>query len=164
MDYRTKFKKSKFAFIVTVTILGLTLGWTIAMQLNFLKKKEPVFTLPKQVPYADTVKIEGFSEAKLLEFMKLVEIQYPNIVMNQAKLETANFTSPRFIKYNALFGFQTSDTDVIKYKSWKESVIAYKAWQMKRLKDNEDYYKFLVRVKYAADTNYIKKLKQFKDV
>ena len=162
MDYRTKFKNSKFAFIVTVTILGLILGWMLAMQLDFLKKKEPIFTLPKQVPYADTVKIEGFSEVKLMQFMEDVEMKFPNIVIHQAKLETGNFTSPRFIKYNALFGFQTSDTDVIKYKSWKESVIAYKAWQMKRLKTNEDYYKFLVRVRYAADTNYVKKLKQFK--
>jgi len=162
MDYRTKFKKSKLAFIVTVSILGLALGWTIGMQLDFLKTKEQPL-LPKPVLYADTVKIEGFSEAKLIEFMEVIEMKHPKIVLNQAKLETGNFTSPRFIKYNALFGFQTSDTDVIKYKSWKESVIAYKAWQMKRLKTNEDYHRFLIRVKYAADSNYIKKLKQFKD-
>lgn len=162
MDYRTKFKKSKLAFIITVSILGLALGWTIGMQLDFLKTKEQPL-LPKPVLYADTVKIEGFSEAKLIEFMEVIEMKHPKIVLNQAKLETGNFTSPRFIKYNALFGFQTSDTDVIKYKSWKESVIAYKAWQMKRLKTNEDYYKFLIRSHYAADSNYIKKLKQFKD-
>lgn len=162
MDYRTKFKKSKLAFIVTVSVLGLALGWTIGMQLDFLKTKEQPL-LPKPVLYADTVKIEGFSEAKLIEFMEVIEMKHSKIVLNQAKLETGNFTSPRFIKYNALFGFQTSDTDVIKYKSWKESVIAYKAWQMKRLKTNEDYYKFLVRIGYAKDTNYVKKLKQFKD-
>lgn len=161
MDYRTKFRKSKLAFIVTVSILGLALGWTIGMQLDFLKTKEQPL-LPKPVLYADTVKIEGFSEAKLIEFMEVIEMKHPKIVLNQAKLETGHFTSPRFIKYNALFGFQTSDTDVIKYKSWKESVIAYKAWQMKRLKTNEDYYKFLIRSHYAADSNYIKKLKQFK--
>jgi len=163
MDYRTKFRKSKLTFIITVSILGLTLGWTIGMQLDFLKTKEQPL-LPKPVLYADTVKIEGFSEAKLIEFMEVIEMKHPKIVLNQAKLETGNFTSPRFIKYNALFGFQTSDTDVIKYKSWKESVIAYKAWQMKRLKTNEDYHKFLIRCHYAKDSLYIKKLKQFKDV
>lgn len=161
MDYRTKFKKTKFAFIAVCAILGIIGGWNLGAYI-FKERSKPLM-LPKPVPYADTVKIEGFSEAKLIEFMKVVEMQYPEIVLKQAKLETGHFTSPRFIKYNALFGFQTSDTDVIKYKSWKESVIAYKAWQMKRLKDNEDYYKFLVRTKYAADTNYIKKLKQFKD-
>ena len=160
MDYRTKFKKSKTAFIITVSILGIALGWTIGMQLDFLKSKEQRL-LPKPVNYADTVKIEGFSEAKLIQFMDIIEMKHPKIVFNQARHETGNFTAPRFIKYNALFGFQTSDTDIIKYKSWKESVIAYKCWQMKRLRDNEDYYKFLVRVHYAADTNYVKKLKQY---
>jgi flagellum-specific peptidoglycan hydrolase FlgJ len=93
--------------------------------------------------------------------MMLIEIQYPEIVLAQAKLESGNFTSERFKKYNALFGFQTSDTNIIKYKSWKESVIHYKAWQMKRLKSNENYYDFLIRIKYASDSNYINKLKQF---
>lgn len=160
MDYRTKFKKSKIAFIITVSILGITLGWTIGMQLDFLKSKEQRL-LPKPVNYADTVKIEGFSEAKLIQFMDIIEMKHPKIVFNQARHETGNFTAPRFIKYNALFGFQTSDTDIIKYKSWKESVIAYKAWQMKRLKTNENYYDFLVRVKYSEDPDYINKLKQY---
>jgi hypothetical protein len=162
MDYRTKFKKNKIAFIITVGILGLALGWTIGMQLDFLKTKEQLL-LPKPIPYADTIKIEGFSENKLIEFMKLVEMEYPDIVLAQAKLESGNFTSNRFIKYNALFGFQKSESNIIKYKSWKESVIHYKCWQMNRLKEDENYYNFLIRVKYASDTNYINKLKQFKD-
>lgn len=161
MDYRTKFKKTKIAFLIAIGLCAVILGWNLRFYIlnNYTK---PIL-LPKPIPYADTIKIEGFSEAKLLEFMKVVEMQYPEIVLKQAKLETGNFKAPRFIKYNALFGFQTSDTDVIKYKSWKESVIAYKAWQMKRLKTNEDYYQFLIRVHYATDSNYIKKLKQFKD-
>ena len=161
MDYRTKFKKSKTAFIITVSILGIALGWTIGMQLDFLKPKQDSLTLPKPVNYADTVKIEGFSEAKLIQFMDIIEMKHPKIVFNQARHETGNFTAPRFIKYNALFGFQTSDTDIIKYKSWKESVIAYKAWQMKRLRTDENYYDFLVRVKYSEDPDYINKLKQY---
>jgi flagellum-specific peptidoglycan hydrolase FlgJ len=93
--------------------------------------------------------------------MDILEIEYPNIVLAQAKLESGNFTSNRFKQYNALFGFQTSNTNVLKYKSWKESVINYKNWQMRRLKDGENYYDFLVRVKYSEDPNYINKLKQF---
>lgn len=158
MDYKKKIGLG--ILIVLCAISGMVGGWNLGAYI--FKTRSEKFLIPKPVLYTDTVKIEGFSEAKLMQFMKDVEIQYPNIVMHQAKLETGNFTSPRFIKYNALFGFQTSDTDVIKYKSWKESVIAYKAWQMKRLKTNEDYHRFLIRVHYAADSNYIKKLKQFK--
>lgn len=159
MDYRTKFKKTKIAFIAVCAVLGIIGGWNLGAFI--FKERSEKLLLPKPVQYADTVKIEGFSEAKLIEFMDVIEMKHPKIVLAQAKLETGNFKAPRFIKHNALFGFQTSDSDIIKYKSWKESVIAYKCWQMKRLKDNEDYYKFLVRVKYAADTNYVKKLKQY---
>jgi len=159
MDYRDKFKKIKSVYFITMCICSLLLGWSIG-KLIFTDYSKPNL-IPKPIPYADTVKIEGFSENNLIEFMMLIEIQYPEIVLAQAKLESGNFTSNRFKKYNALFGFQTSDTNIIKYKSWKESVIHYKTWQMKRLKGGENYYDFLIRIKYASDTNYINKLKQF---
>lgn len=157
MDYREKYKMVKKLLIINMVALCIALIYII-------NKNDDKLTLPKPTNTVDTVKIEGFSEAKLIEFMDILEIEYPSIVLVQARHETGNYTSNRFIKHNALFGFQTSDTNVIKYKSWKESVIDYKCWQMKRLKDNEDYYKFLIRIKYAKDTSYIKKLKQFKDV
>jgi flagellum-specific peptidoglycan hydrolase FlgJ len=159
MDYRDKFKKIKSVYFITMCICSLLLGWCIG-ELVLTDYSKPKL-IPKPSIYADTVKIEGFSENNLIEFMMLIEIQYPEIVLAQAKLESGNFTSQRFKKYNALFGFQTSDTNIIKYKSWKESVIHYKTWQMKRLKGGENYYDFLVRIKYAADSNYINKLKQF---
>lgn len=159
MDYRDKFKKIKSVYFITMCICSILLGWCIG-KLIFSDYSKPNL-IPKPSPCADTVKIESFSENNLIKFMMLIEIQYPEIVLAQAKLESGNFTSERFKKYNALFGFQTSDTNIIKYKSWKESVVHYKAWQMKRLKGGENYYDFLIRIKYAADSNYINKLKQF---
>jgi len=159
MDYRDKFKKIKSVYFITMCICSVLLGWNIG-KLIFSDNLKPKL-IPKPINYADTVRIEGFSENNLIKFMMLIEIQYPEIVLAQAKLESGNFTSERFKKYNALFGFQTSDTNIIKYKSWKESVIHYKTWQMKRLKSNENYYDFLIRIKYATDSNYINKLKQF---
>jgi len=122
------------------------------------------FTFPvKQIIKENTKINDSIITDSIYEFILLLDIKHPKIVYNQAKLETGNFTSNRFIKHNALFGFQTSDTDIIKYKSWKESVIDYKCWQMKRLKNNEDYYKFLIKIGYAQDSLYINKLKQFKN-
>lgn len=156
MDYRTKYKRNKVVFTITVVILGISLGWTIGALL--FKPKSNIVIFHNNI-IKDSSK--NFNEKDLLEFMYLLEIKHPKIVLAQAKHETGNYTSNRFIKHNALFGFQISDTNIIKYKSWKESVIAYKCWQMKRLREDEDYYKFLVRVKYANDSNYIKKLKQY---
>ncbi len=158
MDYRNKFKKSKFIFICITAILAISLGWTIGVML-FKNKNSEKLVFVKKIQFTDT--INNLNEDVLLKFINLLDIQYPEIVLNQAKLETGNFTSQRFKKYNALFGFQKSDSEIIKYKSWKESVIDYKCWQMKRLKNNENYYDFLVRIKYASDSNYINKLKQF---
>jgi len=161
MDYRDKFKKIKSVYFLTMCICSVLLGWIIG-ELIFSDSLKPKL-IPKPSPCADTIRLEGFSENKLIEFMKLVEMEYPDIVLAQAKLESGNFTSNRFIKYNALFGFQKSESNIIKYKSWKESVVHYKCWQMNRLREDENYYNFLIRVKYASDTNYINKLKQFKN-
>lgn len=155
MDYRTKYHVARK--LLFMTLIGIT-AYFVLKNTMF---KQPIPEIRKPSIIVDTVRIEVFSEANLIRYMEILEIEYPNIVLAQAKLESGNFTSNRFKQYNALFGFQTSNTNIIKYKSWKESVINYKNWQMRRLKDGENYYDFLVRVKYSEDSNYVNKLKQF---
>jgi len=155
MDYRTKYHVARK--LLFMTLIGIT-AYFVLKNTMF---KQPIPEIRKPSIIVDTVRIETFSEANLIRYMEILEIECPNIVLAQAKLESGNFTSNRFKQYNALFGFQTSNTNVLKYKSWKESVINYKNWQMRRLKDGENYYDFLVRVKYSEDPNYINKLKQF---
>jgi len=155
MDYRTKYHVARK--LLFMTLIGIT-AYFVLKNTMF---KQPIPEIRKPSIIVDTVRIETFSEANLIRYMEILEIECPNIVLAQAKLESGNFTSNRFKQYNALFGFQTSNTNVLKYKSWKESVINYKNWQMRRLKDGENYYDFLVRVKYSEDSNYVNKLKQF---
>ena len=158
MDYRTKYMMCKK--VLFITFLGI-ITYLILSNTIF---KQHAQILSKPINCPDTVKFEVFNEYNLKKYMNVLDIKHADIVLNQAKLETGHFTSKRFKKHNALFGFQISDTNVIKYKSWKESVIDYKCWQMKKLKNDENYYTFLIRIHYASDTNYIKKLKQFKNV
>ena len=146
MDYRTKYHVARK--LLFMTLIGIT-AYFVLKNTMF---KQPIPEIRKPSIIVDTVRIEVFSEANLIRYMNILEIEYPNIVLAQAKLESGNFTSNRFKQYNALFGFQTSNTNIIKYKSWKESVINYKNWQMRRLKDGENYYDFLVRVKYSEDS------------
>jgi len=155
MDYRTKYHVARK--LLFMTLIGIT-AYFVLKNTMF---KQPIPEIRKPSIIVDTVRIETFSEANLIRYMEILEIEYPDIVLAQAKLESANFTSNRFKEHNALFGFQTSNDNVIKYKSWKQSVINYKNWQMRRLKDGENYYDFLVRVKYSEDSNYVNKLKQF---
>ena len=88
-------------------------------------------------------------------------IQHPNIVMKQAIVETGWFKTKFLMSRNNLFGFRSKN--YLKFNNWKESVVYYKKWQDKRYTNpKEDYYKFLVRIKYASATNYISYLKKMK--
>lgn len=140
--------------LLFITLAGFVCYVTLHLKEKYSYKEPSVI---QEVIQFDTT----FNEKQLIDLITYLEIEYPEIVLAQAKLESGNFTSNRFKQHNALFGFQTSGTNIIKYKSWKESVIDYKCWQMKRLKEGEDYYDFLVRIKYSEDSLYINKLKQF---
>jgi hypothetical protein len=61
---------------------------------------------------------------------------------------------------NNLFGFKKNR--YLSFDSWQESVLYYKKWQAKYYKDpDEDYYNFLVRIKYATNKYpmHLKKIK-----
>lgn len=87
-------------------------------------------------------------------------IKHPEIVMRQAILETGWFKSSACRNNHNLFGFQNGK---MKFKTWQESVAYYKRWQDKYYKnDSEDYYKFLIRIKYATGQAYVDYLKAIK--
>jgi hypothetical protein len=46
------------------------------------------------------------------------------------------------------------------FRSWQHCIDYYKKWQERKyLNMNEDYYDFLIRIKYAKSDQYIKTLK-----
>ena len=89
-----------------------------------------------------------------------INILHPEIVIRQVINETGWLTSPFLMTKNNLFGFKNKR--YLSFKNWQESVYYYKRWQDKYYKNtNEDYYKFLVRIKYAtkAYPYHLKKIK-----
>ena len=86
------------------------------------------------------------------------DIPHPEIVLAQAKLETGNYKSKLCKKHNNLFGLRKGNS-YRKYSNYEECVKDYKRLISKRLRPSENYYAFLVRIKYAEDEQYIKKLK-----
>lgn len=136
--------------------------FTVGVSLFSFKpiKEEPIKLIPKPIQYADTVNLDTFSEANLNCMMQNLEIQCPNVVMAQAKLETGNFKSYFFKVSNNLFGFRNYN-GYKRYNNWIASVQDYAKWQDKYYKGG-NYYEFLKHMGYAEDTLYIQKLKQFK--
>jgi hypothetical protein len=77
------------------------------------------------------------------------KIQHPQIVLHQAILETGYFRGKYLMSRNNLFGFRK--VKYMTFKNWKASVDYYKKWQLKRYKNpDENYYDFLLRIKFAT--------------
>ena len=89
-----------------------------------------------------------------------INIQHADIVVKQVILETGWLKSEFLMSKKNLFGFRHKN--YIIFKTWKESVDYYKKWQDKYYIDpKEDYYKFLIRIKYATESypNYLSKIR-----
>ncbi|MEE1517367.1 MAG: glucosaminidase domain-containing protein [Lachnospiraceae bacterium] len=97
----------------------------------------------------------------LVEALDYYGIQYPEIVYAQALLETGHFKSKLCTQYNNLFGLYNSRTkSYYRFDNWWDSVIAYRDKVQYKYKGNTDYYTFLVKLPYATDPDYIRKIKQ----
>ena len=114
----------------------------------------------------DTLEYKQYFHSKLpqdglMEALIYYDIKYPHIVYAQALIETGNFKSDLCLSDNNLFGLYNSKRGKYhRFDHWTESVIAYKDFIQYRYKPPEDYYKFLQRIGYAKDSNYISKLKE----
>ena len=84
------------------------------------------------------------------------------IVLKQAILETGWFRSYSCRVRNNLFGLTKPKGGYFEFNHWAESVKGYLTKVQYKLNPKENYYKFLKRIGYATDSNYIKKLKMIK--
>jgi hypothetical protein len=95
-------------------------------------------------------------------YIKCSGILYPEIVLRQAVWETGWFKSKHSLQKNNLFGFRYSKK-YMSFENWKACVDYYKSWQLRKYTNpEEDYYKFLIRIKYATSQKYISSLKSLK--
>ena len=88
-------------------------------------------------------------------------IRHPKIVLAQAKLESGNFTSSHYKKRNNFLGlYDSKRKEYYKFNHWTDCIQGYKDMVEYKLRDNENYYNFLRRIKYATSENYIRQIKQ----
>ena len=91
-------------------------------------------------------------------------VKYPKIVLAQAKLESGNYTSYHCRKRNNFLGLYDSKRgEYFKFNHWTDCIQGYKDMIEYKLKDGEDYYNFLVRIRYASSPDYINKVKQIEE-
>lgn len=76
------------------------------------------------------------------------DIVHKDIVIKQVIWETGWLKSNFLMSKNNLFGFRAKE--YLTFSSWQASVDYYEKWQNKYYKNpEEDYYVFLVRIKYS---------------
>lgn len=105
---------------------------------------------------------EHFKLSKENLYSELVaqEIDYPEIVLAQALLETDNFKSYSCKVRNNLFGLMRKDGTYMEFDHWTNSVHAYKKYIQKYREVPNDYYKYLNDLGYAKDSIYIIRVKE----
>jgi hypothetical protein len=114
----------------------------------------------KKILLLSTLYILCSSHTTFKTMLKQHKVKYHEIIYNQARLETGNFTSRGFKQLNNPLGF-TLNGKLMKFKTLEHSVTYLKDLQTRRMKKNEHWYDFLIRVKWASDRSYVDKLKQF---
>jgi hypothetical protein len=96
---------------------------------------------------------------RLYEACDYYNIQYPDIVIAQAILESGFFKSNICVEHNNLFGLYNSRIkEYYHFDHWAESVKAYRD-KVQYKYEGGDYYEWLQEIGYAEDTLYIPKVK-----
>ena len=98
--------------------------------------------------------------ANLASSLQRHKVKFPNIVIAQALLETGYFTSRVCLEHNNLFGLRRpSDGGYYHFDNWEESIRAYRDYVQYKYHGG-DYYRFLQRIGYAEDVEYMRKVRK----
>lgn len=151
--------------ILCIIVVGYSIGHCVNSCINESRANDiPIVVEEETVAESLTDPVVFFNQSPeegLIEALDYYGIQYPQIVYAQALLETGHFSSSVCKNYNNLFGLYNSKIkDYYSFEHWSDSVIAYRDKVQYKYKGNTDYYTFLVKLPYATDPNYIRKIKQ----
>jgi len=114
--------------------------------------------------------LNDFSEERLIDLLKTLNIKFPYIVLAQSKLETGNYQSKIFKENHNLFGMKEARVRVhtakgtqsnhAYYDNWRESVYDYAFYQsryLSKVRTEREYYAYLNQ-SYAEAPNYVNTL------
>lgn len=97
--------------------------------------------------------------ASLYAALKRHGVKHPKIVLAQAILETGWFRSQVARSKNNLFGLRNPRTgEYYSFNTWEDSIDGYVSMVQYKYRQNENYYAFLSRIRYAGDRNYTRKV------
>lgn len=151
--------------IITNRLCYLLLGLCIGFGVGFSLTPDPVtksdsinITIQKDSIKEVTKKPIALNEKTLKDELVKNNIPHKDIVLAQAKLESAHFKSNLVRTNQNIFGLKKGNK-YRKYSHWTECVKDYKRCISDRYSGG-DYYAFLKRINYSEDKEYINILKE----
>ena len=156
--------------IITTAIVSTVLS-SIFLYIGYSLGSDVLTGLSEEEKLVIIQEHNQFSEDKLIDKLKELNVKFPYIALAQAKLETGNFTSKVFREGNNLFGMREAKQRITTakgtennhayYYSWGESVLDYSFYQCRYLSNintEEQYFQYLSQ-SYAENPNYVSILK-----
>ena len=156
--------------IITTAIVSTILS-SIFLYIGYDLGKNTLISLSEEEKLVIIQEHNLFSEQKLIDKLKELNVKFPYIAFAQSKLETGNFTSKIFRENANLFGMreakqrittaQGTEHNHAYYTTWVESVLDYSFYQCKYLSNintEEQYFQYLSQ-SYAENPSYVSILK-----
>ena len=143
-----------YLLVVVIWCTSVWLGYRYYESPNYEEDEVPIKLEQPEFFLADKP-----TKELVLEACEYFGLKHSDIVVAQSILETGHYHSNNCINNNNLFGLYNSKRgQYYKFDMWWKSVIAYRDMIQYKLKENEDYYKFLIRIGYAEDKDYVNKV------
>ena len=177
--------KDKLLFLIHCTPLlcVISLGLYIALSNNAKRdktgnstdKEKPCIQHPKCSFISEMERLDSYADIELCDsiayaFIADNDIQHPEIVLAQMKIESGNYQSGIAKKNNNYFGMRHpaqrltvslgQKSGYARYRNWAYSVIDYGLWQRRYAYNlTEEEYLTKLSNTYAEDPNYVSKVK-----
>lgn len=144
----------------SISVIYGILIWLSALTYRVInQEKPPNIEFELKLNDSEFMKDWDANDSTMLIACEYYGVKHPRIVTAQAILESGNFKSELFRKYNNPFGlYDSKKKDYFKFKHWTDAIVAYISMVEYKYKGG-DYYKFLERLPYAKDKKYIDKVK-----
>ena len=166
LTWKKDWKKLKISIgVVGLLIVGSFIGGRYAkfQMLDDMEKEILILDLQNER--------NKFTQEKLVDELKRLNVKYPHIVMAQSILETGHWKSQVFKANHNLFGMKQANIRIntaigtnlnhAYYENWQESLYDYAFYQcryMSGVHSEEDYF-LTLGASYAEADNYVQALK-----
>jgi uncharacterized FlgJ-related protein len=175
MVYRLSKKTLKFENIngrvALYFILTIIISITISLYSGYRLGKNDRLDLTENEKLIIIQEYNQFTQIKLIDKLKELNVKFPWIALAQSIQETGNYTSKVFKENNNLFGMKEAKQRITTskgtennhayYTTWVESLQDYAFYQCRFLSNintEEQYFQYLEQ-SYAEDINYVKRIK-----